>query len=446
MFVSVSRIVIAAALAAAAATTGGSVARADTPVTSPRLTDMEAEVANIRAESEQLGGHATPSRSINTVRTRINEIDDMTGRLETVAEEMGATAQDLDKLRQEVGDTTVFGLGDAAQEVGEEGIEKGVEYCLTRGCFKVAAKALGWITFIGDVVEYGGKVIIREINEDDIRDLVRAERVKLHDLYELLSALRCERAAERAKERRLTELRDREKVLFEEIAHERQRLAGRSGRATRHAVRGRDTDPAGDEAVKQEYLDDAVRPAGPPPPPRRQGVWSAETRQGAMNLTPFAKEVLAAHNAERARFGAEPLQWNPALEATATSYANEMAKTGRRVHAARAGRGIERENINQGMIHWNTGQMLTNWLQERGKFTPGTFPNVCSGDWSQCGHYTQMIWPTTTDVGCGMASGSGFKWLVCRYSPGGNKDGQAVGTPASPAGPGRMAAVSRQAC
>jgi hypothetical protein len=40
-----------------------------------------------------------------------------------------------------------------------------------------------------------------------------------------------------------------------------------------------------------------------------------------------------------------------------------------------------------------------------------------------------MIWPTTTDLGCGDAQGGGFDWLVCRYSPGGNKDGQPVGQP-----------------
>jgi hypothetical protein len=41
-------------------------------------------------------------------------------------------------------------------------------------------------------------------------------------------------------------------------------------------------------------------------------------------------------------------------------------------------------------------------------------------------HYTQMIWPQTTEIGCGYAPGGGFNWLVCRYNPGGNKDGKPV--------------------
>jgi hypothetical protein len=43
-------------------------------------------------------------------------------------------------------------------------------------------------------------------------------------------------------------------------------------------------------------------------------------------------------------------------------------------------------------------------------------------------HYTQMIWPTTS-LGCGTASGSGREWLVCRFPPGGNKEGKALLVP-----------------
>lgn len=146
---------------------------------------------------------------------------------------------------------------------------------------------------------------------------------------------------------------------------------------------------------------------------------------------PNAIRILDVHNKERARFGAQPLQWSPALQATATAYANELARTGVRVHATREGRGIERENLSQGLLGWGIGQHLGSWTREAQKFTPGIFPNVCAGDWSVCGHYTQMIWPTTLEIGCGLAKGSGFSWFVCRYSPGGNKDGQPVGLPSN---------------
>lgn len=148
---------------------------------------------------------------------------------------------------------------------------------------------------------------------------------------------------------------------------------------------------------------------------------------------PLAMRMLDVHNTERAAFGAPPVQWNDALAANARSYAEQLARAGRLSHAPRAGRGVERENVNQGMLGWNTDQMLANWLNERRNFVPGTFPNISrTGDWSDAGHYSQMIWPTTTDIGCGLATGSGFQWLVCRYSPGGNRDGQMVGVPLPP--------------
>lgn len=158
--------------------------------------------------------------------------------------------------------------------------------------------------------------------------------------------------------------------------------------------------------------------AQPPPPP-------------PVKLNALDQRILDLHNAERVVVGAPPLQWNPQLERDATAYAQQLARTGQLVHAPRDGRGIERENLSQGLLGWGPDQLIRNWVSEKRYFHPGTFPNVCTGDWPQCAHYTQIIWPTTTYLGCGMATGSGYEWLVCRYSPGGNKDGEPVGRPVS---------------
>jgi hypothetical protein len=43
------------------------------------------------------------------------------------------------------------------------------------------------------------------------------------------------------------------------------------------------------------------------------------------------------------------------------------------------------------------------------------------------GHYTQLIWPTTREVGCAVAKGQGNDVLVCRYAPAGNVLGEKIG-------------------
>ncbi|CAH8607325.1 unnamed protein product [Schistosoma bovis] len=45
----------------------------------------------------------------------------------------------------------------------------------------------------------------------------------------------------------------------------------------------------------------------------------------------------------------------------------------------------------------------------------------------QCGHYTQLVWEDTTDVGCGVTKCPNFPYglsIVCNYGPGGNYVGR----------------------
>ena len=139
-------------------------------------------------------------------------------------------------------------------------------------------------------------------------------------------------------------------------------------------------------------------------------------------------EIYRVHNLTRSQFGSQPLVWDPALAASAQTYAVHLARIGRLAHAPREGRGNSRENLSQGMLTWDSRQMLSNWLREQSKFRPGVYPNVSTtGRWDDVSHFTQMVWPKTISVGCGMADGIGYRWLVCRYAPGGNKDGLFLG-------------------
>ena len=147
-----------------------------------------------------------------------------------------------------------------------------------------------------------------------------------------------------------------------------------------------------------------------------------------VRLDPISARLLAAHNRERAAFGAVPLQWDPALAASAAAYAPVLAASGRLQHSPRASRPGQRENLWMGTRGaYSPEQMVGSWAAEKRYFRAGVFPAVSTtGNWLDVSHYTTMVWPTTTRVGCAIFSNPATDFLICRYSPPGNIDGRPI--------------------
>jgi hypothetical protein len=136
--------------------------------------------------------------------------------------------------------------------------------------------------------------------------------------------------------------------------------------------------------------------------------------------------VLNAHNLARDRFGVPALAWSDELAADAMAHAQYMAQTGIYGHDQTPGRRKKAgENLwrgQRGLFSYDV--IIGVMIDEARNFRPGVFPdNSRTGDWSQVAHYTQIVWPTTTEVGCALASSATTDYFVCRYAPTGNKDG-----------------------
>lgn len=160
------------------------------------------------------------------------------------------------------------------------------------------------------------------------------------------------------------------------------------------------------------------------------GLVLLPARAAAQSLAgQFPARILAAHNRIRAREGAAPLTWDDALGSAAAIYARAMAMTGRFQHSDRIARRGAGENLWMGTRGaFSVEAMVGGWASEKRWFRPGLFPNVSrTGNWADVGHYTQMVWPTTTRVGCALASTPRIDYLVCRYAGAGNVDGRPVG-------------------
>ena len=141
-----------------------------------------------------------------------------------------------------------------------------------------------------------------------------------------------------------------------------------------------------------------------------------------------SSQLLDAHNRERAAAGVPPLNWDQALANAAGPYARQLAAYGALRHSPRQARPGQGENLWMGTRGaFTPQQMFASWGSEKRWFRPGPFPAVSrTGNWADVGHYSQMIWPTTTRLGCAIASGARFDVLVCRYAPAGNIDGRRV--------------------
>jgi hypothetical protein len=142
----------------------------------------------------------------------------------------------------------------------------------------------------------------------------------------------------------------------------------------------------------------------------------------------LSNRILDAHNDERERFDAPALVWDEALAVSARDWAEKLARSGRFEHSPPSERHQAGENLFMGTRGaYPVEAMVDNFLDERRDFTPGIFPDIArDGNWHHVGHYTQIIWRQTRQVGCAIAQGPRDEYLVCRYWPAGNVYGQQV--------------------
>ena len=155
----------------------------------------------------------------------------------------------------------------------------------------------------------------------------------------------------------------------------------------------------------------------PPPPPPRGPVTSAE-----------AVEMVNAHNAWRTRAGVLSLRWAADLAAQAQNRAVQLARqdcalehgllpddVGENLYRASA---LESDSGSRSFYAVLPAHVVDAWGAESADYSPAS--DTCTPG-RQCGHYTQIVWPSTEEVGCGMAvcPSLGQVW-VCRYRPRGN--------------------------
>ena len=140
----------------------------------------------------------------------------------------------------------------------------------------------------------------------------------------------------------------------------------------------------------------------------------------------FAQALLAEHNRARDEAGVPRLAWSGKLAREAQGWADMLAREGRMRHAGNEEAGGAGENLWMGTAgYFGPERMVGAFVDERQHYVHAEFPKVSrTGRWEDVGHYTQVVWRDTQEVGCAVARGRQDDFLVCRYWPAGNWMGQ----------------------
>lgn len=147
------------------------------------------------------------------------------------------------------------------------------------------------------------------------------------------------------------------------------------------------------------------------------------------------RDLVDAHNSWRSAVGVGPLRWANDLAAGAQQWANRLASESncRMRHSPAELRPRTGENLFWASpLRWSDGrvelqpmsgtQVVDSWGQERDDYQPAR--NTCRAG-RVCGHYTQIVWRNTREVGCAMQQCDDRSQVwVCRYRPAGNWIGQ----------------------
>jgi len=145
----------------------------------------------------------------------------------------------------------------------------------------------------------------------------------------------------------------------------------------------------------------------------------ANSAKSYFTFIPQPADVIAAHNLAREKVGVPPVAWSDTLTHVAQEWANKLMAAGLFMHSSDFRYGENLFQISGPGATSTAFEVVSAWASEAAAYDYDT--NTCR---SRCGHYTQLVWRDTKQVGCAVARDSRREIWVCEYAPFGNVIGQ----------------------
>lgn len=164
-------------------------------------------------------------------------------------------------------------------------------------------------------------------------------------------------------------------------------------------------------------------------------VTPSETPSPIRTSAPFDTEaMLGAHNAVRSKKGLAPLLWSNMLAQSSQKWGDRLTSNDCEFYHdpdTEFGENLFwkwiSDSNNRGLI--STPEDAVTWWADEERIYNYT-KNTCK-EGKDCGHYTQIVWADTAQVGCSVSTcfdrrndNTQTDFWVCRYNPPGNIEGE----------------------
>jgi hypothetical protein len=261
-----------------------------------QVTELERREVEIQSRIAETGHADTAARGITLARATKEQAEHQIRQMRSIVDAYAQNVEDIEQLQRQAASDIDQRIEEANRGLANKAQDKALEYAGTQGLNYVLAAETGPLLSLGiKVIDHAGRMVVADINEDQLGEQVLAERSNLVKALEVIVMLSKQSSAETVRIRELESLQQQFRDNIDALAETRRRLDRLTGDAHGDANLARVTDAAGDEEEKRKQQGFGVRLCDPTQKHTPGGVrLSQNKKKGSTKEFPEDKAEKAA--------------------------------------------------------------------------------------------------------------------------------------------------------